>query len=311
MRGSVTLLAILTAGALLLAGCSSSKTDTSTSGTSASGSGTGSHTGSATGSASGSGTATGSATGTGSAGGSGGHPLPTLSASLRNGTAPLPVTFGVAAAGTDSKSKWSLDFGDNSPKATGTTFPGQARHNYTAAGTFQAKLTVTWGDGQSKDNSLSIAVVPVGGARSGPLYRMVDNTTVTYSGGAFQVQCVDTFPASLATCERSLAEQAHSTNAATNGTFYRWYDVPVPAGAASLAINAGSHATQTCTPLVCEPDYDVFVKDAAGAWHDDATSPNDWESYAAKAPGAGTWSVCVVYFLGGPNGDMGIDVTVN
>lgn len=242
----------------------------------------------------------GTTTGPTTSGGPGAH-LAHLSADIRNGTAPLAVTFGVKADGTGPKT-WSLAFGDGG-KADGTTFPGGSSHNYTAAGTFVAKLTVTYASGAPAEDSLSIGVLPSNVA-SPAGYVLNDTATVAYATPQGYGCVRGTTPSQA--CAPDQIKQLHSANAASNGTFFLWYDFPVTAGAKAFAIHAGSKAAQTCAPELpvigsvgCEPDFDIAVMDPAGTWTDGA-SASDFEEIALPTPAAGTWSLVIVYFDGPP-----------
>lgn len=87
------------------------------------------------------------------------NPLPTdnkapeasLTASAEAGEAPFNVTFAINATDADGDNlTWSLSFGDNSTAANGTALPGNATHEYLAAGLYNATLLVS--DGQATSN---------------------------------------------------------------------------------------------------------------------------------------------------------------
>ncbi|MCA1819780.1 MAG: hypothetical protein LC620_07010, partial [Halobacteriales archaeon] len=115
--------------------------------------------------------------------GPGSH-LAHLSVDVRNGTAPLAVAFGVKADGA-GPTKWTITFGDGATK-DGTQFPGLASHNYTAAGTFVASLTVVYATGNPAQDTLSIGVL--GSTPGAPLGYFLNTTAavkVSASGMGF------------------------------------------------------------------------------------------------------------------------------
>ncbi len=95
-------------------------------------------------------------------------PLVAMSASILNGKAPLDVAFDLShshiPAGTTVN--YTLDFGDKTKPATGTSLDIIVHHTYETAGTFIAKLTVTDSDGHQGEAQLTITVTsslpPVG-----------------------------------------------------------------------------------------------------------------------------------------------------
>jgi hypothetical protein len=95
-----------------------------------------------------------------------------------------------------------------------------------------------------------------------------------------------------------------------NGTFIVGYDVAVPAGAASMLVEAGTTAAQTCTDAACVPDVDVIVYDPSGG-PTVIASAAAFESGVIEAPTAGTWTVLLVYFAGPPNQDVTAHVVVS
>jgi hypothetical protein len=260
-----------------------------------------------TGSAGPGGTTTGAGpttTGPATTGGSGPR-IAYLAADRINGTAPLAVTFSIKADG-GGVARWELAFGDGA-KENGGSVPASTRHNYTAPGTFVAVLTVHYATGSPAKDDLSIAVLP--STAKDKSYRL--NTTAAYTApaGLAGVGCLRGVadPTNPYACGPEQAKRAHDQDRSTNGTWYRWYDVPVQAGASALEIVAGSRAAQTCTPdpsgllfSACNPDFDMGIWDPAGTLTSVGTSAA-LEAFVATAPAAGTWSVVVTYFAGAPN----------
>ncbi len=92
-------------------------------------------------------------------------PVASLSGSPSSGTVPLDVTFDGSLSndpdGIPLKS-WSLDYGDLSSPATGTgAVPSSITHTYSAAGTYNAVLTVTDSSNASRNSApFTITVNP-------------------------------------------------------------------------------------------------------------------------------------------------------
>jgi hypothetical protein len=203
----------------------------------------------------------------------------------------------------DAQTAWTLAFGDNSTNGSGTALPATVIHSYRAAGNFLPKATVTFGDGQKAEQTLTIAVLS---AATGPsdLYNRTFTATIKTSNPT-SPGCG--LPTDAATCEGDQAKAAHDHGA--NGTFFVWYDVKVPAGAASLFVEGGSHAAQTCTPAACDPDFDMFAFDPSGT-QTQFVSGADWETGVVSSPAAGTWGVVVAYYAGAPNADATTHIVV-
>lgn len=291
--------------AVALSGCAGSNGDGGDGGDGTVPGGTGTGTGSG---GPGSGSTTGgpgsTTTGSSTTGGGSGERIAYLAADRINGTAPLAVTFSIKADGGDV-SRWELDFGDGA-KQNGGSVPASAMHNYTAPGTFFAVLTVHYGTGSPAKDDLSIGVLP--STAKDKSYKL--NTTAAYTApaGVAGGGCVRGVAgaAEPLICGPEQAKRAHDQDATTNGTWYRWYTIPVQAGASALQIVAGSRAAQTCSPdpasvfTVCNPDFDMGVWDPAGTLTSVGTAAA-LEAFVATAPAAGTWSVAVTYFAGAPN----------
>mgnify|MGYP001619938352 CR=1 FL=1 len=154
MRG-VALLSIAVVAALAFAGCSGTKTNTSSSVTgsdAASGSGdaatttaTGTESSAAT---SGTGTATGTAGATTTAGSSANRApaISTFTVNKTLGAAPLKVQFKLNATDVDKDAlTYKLSFGDGSADATGSLPAGNVTHSFAAAGNYTVKFTVSDG----------------------------------------------------------------------------------------------------------------------------------------------------------------------
>lgn len=76
-----------------------------------------------------------------------------------DGAAPFVVKFTLDGDDPDGDSlSWALSFGDAGAEAKGTTLPTTVNHNYTAAGNFSVKLTVS--DGRNATLAeISVAIV--------------------------------------------------------------------------------------------------------------------------------------------------------
>lgn len=82
-------------------------------------------------------------------------PSGSLSASVQAGGVPLQVNFTVAGTDPDGDAvNWTLAFGDGN-STTGADLPGNATHTYTAAGAYNATLTLDDGRNQT---AYSVAV---------------------------------------------------------------------------------------------------------------------------------------------------------
>ena len=111
-----------------------------------------------------------------------GSPQVSIFASPQSGTAPLTVNFtGTASSPNGAITGESWDFGD------GQTGTGSApAHNYTAAGNFTARVTVTDSVGMTASASTSIAVSPASTGGGGQLRVMQYNIDFTEG-----TDCVD------------------------------------------------------------------------------------------------------------------------
>lgn len=90
-------------------------------------------------------------------------PVPTLTTPTQTGVAPLQVNFTLAATDDGTIASWTFDAnGDGTNEFTGTDNLKAASlirsHNYTVAGTFVAKLTVTDNQANSVNTTVTITV---------------------------------------------------------------------------------------------------------------------------------------------------------
>jgi hypothetical protein len=88
-----------------------------------------------------------------------------LGADIVNGTAPLNITFGVAATGTGTNATWRLAFGDGQDaNGTAAQLPANRTHAYLIGGNFTARLTVFFGDDTAVNATLNLTVHAPAGA---------------------------------------------------------------------------------------------------------------------------------------------------
>ncbi|HUR62205.1 MAG TPA: PKD domain-containing protein [Candidatus Thermoplasmatota archaeon] len=78
-----------------------------------------------------------------------------LTASAKNGTAPVNVTFALDATGADAKAAWTLAFGDKN-QTTGTALPANVTHKYAMGGNLTARLTVRFADNSTANATVAL-----------------------------------------------------------------------------------------------------------------------------------------------------------
>lgn len=92
-----------------------------------------------------------------------------LTASPTMGAAPLAVTFTISAeAHYGAIASFVLDFGDGTTPASGTDLTAPIHHNYTAEGTFTAKVRVQDDRGLIGRDSVVIIIIPPDGGLNPP-----------------------------------------------------------------------------------------------------------------------------------------------
>jgi PKD repeat protein len=184
-------LALLLVAAILLSGCASKKGGddggSDTTGTTT-GSGTKTATGTKTGTTSGTGTGGPVGNGTGSA------PTATLSANLTEGSAPLNVTLSVNATDADGDAlSWSLDFGDGSAPANGTSANGTVAttlvHAF-AAGNHTAVLNVTSGGATATANVTITVLAGAGGVLIDETLHVIFGCELCTDGEGEAIPCI-------------------------------------------------------------------------------------------------------------------------
>jgi PKD repeat protein len=270
--------------AFVMAGCAGSTDDGTGTGTATGTATTGTGTGTK-----GTGTTTGTQTGTGTT--TTGTQTPAqkaalLTPSVTAGQAPLNVTFQVDASSDRAGATWSLDFGDGSQASTGTALPDTATHVYTVAGNFSANLTVTFKDGQKRSKSVQVAITEAGAGGSSNYHGKWEDTV------AFAI------PFGYEGEHEAAFNNAHAQSSA-NGTFTRWYDIPVTDGAKALRVTTNLSPTAcTVVLVVCLADCDVWVKDPAGEYSGGTNDGDCLESFEMLAPPAGTYWVFVNLWFG-------------
>lgn len=249
--------AALSVALLLLAGCSSTSND-STSTTPTSSSTTSKSTTTTK--------TTSSTTGTTSTTPPGGDPAPvitTFTASVAAGAAPLVVNFTLDATDPQGeKVTWTVDLADGSPAQSGTTLPATFSHNFTAAGNYTVKATVT--DGNNNVNkTVTVRVTADPGA----------GVSVSAAGSVTAVctACLGTIAGTPVACAGLQAE--------TNELDCWW--VELPAEAAGLGLTATSSNGIVNFLFLASCAYDADILETNG----DQDSP-----YATTVPeGAGCW----------------------
>lgn len=111
-------------------------------------------------------------------------PTVNLTASVLNGTAPLEVTFTVAA--TDAEGdvlSWTLDGnGDGAVDATGEDLPASANVTFAEPGVYTATVNVT--DGEFTVNATQVITVIAGGSAFSTLYFVGDGSTNVVTNAA-------------------------------------------------------------------------------------------------------------------------------
>ncbi len=172
---SVTVLLLV---ALVLSGCASTKSESSSLSSTGSLASTGAHGGT---SGSGASSPKASSSASPSASSAAARVL-TFTASPLTGMAPANVTFHLDSTDKDNATSWRLAFGDGqAANGTGAQLPADRLHAFVVAGNFTPVLTVVYGDGLNRTARLNLTVTA---APTGPAPPLV------FTFGASKAGCV-------------------------------------------------------------------------------------------------------------------------
>ena len=181
-------------------------------------------------------------------------PVAILNATPTSGTVPLAVSFDGSASNDPDNiplKSWSLDFGDGSSTSGTGAVPNAIPHTYSAAGTYQATLTVTDSSNASTSSTpVTINVNPQPSISVANVSQNEGNSGTTNLVFVAKLSAISTHDVTVAYATADGTATAGSDYTATSGT------LKIPANTDCTTNPTGNVACQIDVPVIGDTIYE-------------------------------------------------------